>query len=48
MVMKKFINEPQNLVAELLEGLALAHPQKGPAGWQATSSRAPYPKRPAR
>ena len=28
MRMKKFINEPQNLVPELLEGLALAFPDK--------------------
>lgn len=28
MVMKKFINDPQNLTPELLEGLALAYPKK--------------------
>lgn len=28
MVMKKFINDPQNLTTELLEGLALAYPAK--------------------
>ncbi|MGC2403950.1 MAG: dihydroxyacetone kinase subunit DhaK [Acidobacteriaceae bacterium] len=28
MAMKKFINDPQNLVPELLEGMALAFPQK--------------------
>jgi len=28
MVMKKFINKPENIVAELLEGLALSHPDK--------------------
>jgi dihydroxyacetone kinase-like protein len=26
--MKKFINDPNNLTAELLEGMALAYPQK--------------------
>src|ERR1700740_3048877 len=28
MRMKKFINDPQNLVAELLDGMALAFPEK--------------------
>ena len=28
MVMKKFINDPQNLTPELLEGLVLAYPDK--------------------
>ena len=28
MQMKKFINDPQNIVPELLEGLALAYPDK--------------------
>src|SRR5258708_39990834 len=28
MTMKKFINKPENVVAELLEGLALSHPRQ--------------------
>ena len=28
MTMKKFINKPENIVAELLEGLALSHPRQ--------------------
>ena len=45
MRMKKFINDPKNLVPQLLEGLALAFPDKGPAERNATSWRATNPKR---
>ena len=27
-IMKKFINNPENVVDDMLEGLLLAHPQK--------------------
>jgi len=40
MAMKKFINKPENLVAELLEGMALAHPRQLKLGKQKLIVRA--------
>ena len=44
MAMKKFINDPDDLVDELLEGFALANARQGRADRRTTWSSAPTPK----